>query len=167
MYDSLEGDDLKSKRQSKILEIIESHCIETQEELAEFLRKEGFRTTQATISRDIRELNLIKVSYNEAGRQKYSIADEGEKIPERLLSVFKDGIISVNYAGNIVVIKTFSGMGMVVATALDAMDNSDVLGTIAGDDTIFAVLKSEYDAVKVIEKFKNVISGKAKEYKSL
>lgn len=149
---------MKVKRQSKILEIIRDNEIDTQEALAEKLNEAGFNVTQATVSRDIRELRLTKVSVG-AGRQKYAAIsnDEGE-IGERLKRVFKDGVTSIDFAQNIIVIKTLTGMAMAVAAALDAMENTEIIGTIAGDDTIFSVVKNESKAVKLIERLRENIS---------
>lgn len=145
---------MKVKRQSKILEIIKDREIDTQEALAEILNNEGFNVTQATVSRDIRELKLTKVSIG-VGKQKYvSISGDDNEKNKRFLRVFSDGVTSIDYAQNIIVIKTLTGMAMAVAAALDSMDNSDIMGTIAGDDTIFGVVKNEEKAVKLIEKLR-------------
>lgn len=151
---------MKVKRQSKILEIIKDNEIDTQEALAEVLNKSGFNVTQATVSRDIRELKLTKISAG-IGKQKYvAMSNDDNKIGERLERVFRDGVISIDFAQNIIVIKTLTGMAMAVAAALDAMDNTEVMGTIAGDDTVFCVVKNETKAVKLIEKLKEGISDK-------
>ena len=129
---------MKVKRQSKILELIRENDIETQEMLADLLNKAGFNVTQATVSRDIRELKLTKATM-QSGKQKYvATAKESSFVTERLNRVFRDGIVSIDYAQNIVVIKTLIGMAMAVAAALDSMENSEI---IAGDDTIFCVVK--------------------------
>ena len=134
---------MKVKRQSKILELIRENDIETQEMLADLLNKAGFNVTQATVSRDIRELKLTKATM-QSGKQKYvATAKESSFVTERLNRVFRDGIVSIDYAQNIVVIKTLIGMAMAVAAALDSMENSEIMGTIAGDDTIFCVVKNE------------------------
>ena len=133
---------MKVKRQSKILELIRENDIETQEMLADLLNKAGFNVTQATVSRDIRELKLTKATM-QSGKQKYvATAKESSFVTERLNRVFRDGIVSIDYAQNIVVIKTLIGMAMAVAAALDSMENSEIMGTIAGDDTIFCVVKN-------------------------
>ena len=142
---------MKVKRQSKILELIRENDIETQEMLADLLNKAGFNVTQATVSRDIRELKLTKATM-QSGKQKYvATAKESSFVTERLNRVFRDGIVSIDYAQNIVVIKTLIGMAMAVAAALDSMENSEIMGTIAGDDTIFCVVKNESRAVKLTE----------------
>ncbi len=151
---------MKVKRQSKILEIIKDNEIDTQEALAEKLNELGFNVTQATVSRDIRELKLTKISVG-MGRQKYaSVSNKDSEIGERLKRVFNDGVRSIDFAQNIIVIKTLTGMAMAVAASLDAMDNTEVMGTIAGDDTVFCVVKNETKAVKLIEKLKSSINNK-------
>ena len=141
---------MKVKRQSKILELIRENDIETQEMLADLLNKAGFNVTQATVSRDIRELKLTKATM-QSGKQKYvAAAKESSFVTER------DGIVSIDYAQNIVVIKTLVGMAMAVAAALDSMENSEIMGTIAGDDTIFCVVKNESKAVKLTENLKAI-----------
>ena len=147
---------MKVKRQSKILELIRENDIETQEMLADLLNKAGFNVTQATLSRDIRELKLTKATM-QSGKQKYvATAKESSFVTERLNRVFRDGIVSIDYAQNIVVIKTLIGMAMAVAAALDSMENSEIMGTIAGDDTIFCVVKNESRAVKLTENLKAI-----------
>ena len=147
---------MKVKRQSKILELIRGNDIETQEMLADLLNKAGFNVTQATVSRDIRELKLTKATM-QSGKQKYvATAKESSFVTERLNRVFRDGIVSIDYAQNIVVIKTLIGMAMAVAAALDSMENSEIMGTIAGDDTIFCVVKNESRAVKLTENLKAI-----------
>lgn len=144
---------MKIKRQSKILEIISENEICTQEALAEKLNEEGYIVTQATVSRDIKELKLIKLT-TKSGKQKYAAVTEEEGAGERFRRVFKDGVTSIDFARNIIVIKTLRGMAMAVAAGLDSMENNEIIGTIAGDDTIFCVVKNEEKAVKLIEKLK-------------
>ena len=127
---------MKTKRQRKIIELITERNVETQDELAALLEKEGFTVTQATISRDIRELNLTK-SVSPDGGQKYSIAVSAlGGIYGKYLRVLSDGILKMEIAENILVIKTVSGMAMAVGAAVDAMSIENVVGCIAGDDTI-------------------------------
>ena len=125
----------------------------------EILNSEGFNVTQATISRDMRELKLTKVATGDGG-QKYAILTSGDiQISERLGRIFRDGVISMDYAQNMIVIKTLNGMAMAVAAALDSMGNNEVMGTIAGDDTIFCVVKTEQKAIRLIERLKTNIKG--------
>lgn len=134
---------MKYQRQAKIMELVEKYDIETQDELLEKLKEEGFQATQATVSRDIREMNLTKVSVPGA-KQKYVM--EKKNCYETLNSyrnVLSTGIISVDTAENIIVIKTLSGVAMAVAAALDHMEIDGLVGTIAGDDTIFLAVKEK------------------------
>lgn len=149
---------MKIKRHSKIIELVNENDIETQEELAELLKKSGFNVTQATVSRDIRELNLTKIT-TPLGKQKYSLLkSKGVEISDRAIRVFSDGLVSINYANNIIVIKTLSGMAMAVASGLDSMENVEILGSIAGDDTIFCVVKDEQKVISLIDKLKSIIN---------
>lgn len=141
----------KYARQSKILELIESNEIETQEELAESLKGVGIDVTQATVSRDIRELKLVKVS-SRSGKYKYASMDQNsEGTSDRLIKIFKNSIISVNTAGHMLVIKTIPGAAQICASAVDSLGIEEIIGTIAGDDTIFIAVGS-YDKVKDILK---------------
>ncbi|WP_058485274.1 arginine repressor [Defluviitalea phaphyphila] len=151
---------MKIKRQSKILELINNNSIETQEELAEKLREAGFEVTQATISRDIRELKLTKIP-TEHGTQKYATLIQNEQhISEKFIRVFKEGFVSMDKAQNILVIKTLTGMAMAVAAAMDAFHYEEIVGTIAGDDTIFCAIKSEEDTIRLMEKLKGILNSK-------
>ena len=148
---------MKINRHARILELIRKYEIGTQEELAEYLNKEGFQVTQATISRDIRQLHLTKIP-GKGGRQKYVVLEkEGTGMDEKYLHVLKAGYVSMDRAGNILVIKTVSGMAMAVAAALDAMAWPEIAGCIAGDDTIFALTRSENHAVQLIEHLKKMM----------
>ncbi|MCJ7855447.1 arginine repressor [Lachnospiraceae bacterium NSJ-143] len=150
---------MKSARQAKILEIIEENEIETQEELAQKLKDDGFNVTQATISRDIREMKLTKIS-TDSGRQKYSVINGSDaELSERLTRVFRDAVVKLDYAQNIIVIKTLNGMGMAVAVAVDNMQSNDILGSIAGDDTVFCVVRTHTQAVDFIQKLSRIIGG--------
>ncbi|SFL02028.1 transcriptional regulator, ArgR family [Lachnospiraceae bacterium KH1T2] len=145
---------MKKKRQEKILDLITSLEIETQEDLAEYLRREGFDVTQATVSRDIRELHLTKVSGSN-GRQKYVQApSDNSTLNEKYIRVLKEGMLSADVAGNILVIHTVTGMAMAAATALDALHLPEILGCVAGDDTIFCAIRTAEDAENVKEKLR-------------
>jgi len=133
---------MKTKRQTKMLELIKKHDIETQEELSDYLQKEGYQVTQATVSRDIRELKLTKVAMSN-GRQKYAaLTEANEDLSEKYTRVFRDAFVSMDMAQNILVIKTVSGMAMAVAAAIDAMHLHEIVGCIAGDDTIMCAVRS-------------------------
>ena len=146
---------MKQKRQAMILAIIEQYDIETQDELQEKLAEAGFKTTQATISRDIREINLTKVAVA-GGRQKYTLGKQtNHESIESYRKVLSAGILSMVPAENLIVVKTVSGMAMAVAAALDNVEINGLLGSIAGDDTIFLAVRSRdmTDTVmKAIEK---------------
>ena len=143
---------MKTKRQAKMLELIQKNDIETQEELSDYLEKEGFQVTQATVSRDIRELKLTKVAMSN-GRQKYvALQETGEDMSRKYKRVFHDGFVSMDVAQNILVIKTVSGMAMAVAAALDALKFSEVVGCIAGDDTIMVAVRTVEDTQILMDK---------------
>lgn len=148
---------MKNSRHEKILELIEQYEIETQEELANCLRKEGFQVTQATVSRDIRTLHLYKKS-TANGHQKYA-ADMGSDhtLDEKYKRVLKDGFVSIDMAMNILVIKTVSGMAMAVAAAVDSMEFDEIVGTIAGDDTIMMAVRTVEDTKILMKKISEVI----------
>ena len=149
---------MKKKRHAAIIGLIEDFDIETQDELAQKLGQKGFDVTQATISRDIKELKLTKIP-DHSGKQKYVIlTDNKNKISERQKRVFKDGVTGVQPAGTIMVIKTLEGMAMAVAASLDAMNNDEIIGTIAGDDTIMSVMKDPDDVLIVIERLRRVLN---------
>lgn len=141
---------MKTKRQRKIIELITQQNIETQEELAQLLIESGFKVTQATISRDIRELNLTKIS-TEDKKQKYALGNVPNMvISSKYMRVLNDGILSIDTAGNILVIKTVAGMAMAVGAAVDAIEINEIIGCIAGDDTVMCVIKNadQMDEVK-------------------
>ena len=145
---------MKRSRQSKILELISQYEIETQEDLAKLLLEAGFQVTQATISRDIRELALTKVS-GRNGKPKYAVMEHGGNAPpassDRYARVLQDGIMSIVQAGNLVVIRTVSGMAMAVAAAVDALGIEEIAGSIAGDDTVMCAVKTAELVPAVIE----------------
>lgn len=148
---------MKTKRQRKIIELITNYDIETQEELAAKLVENGFNVTQATISRDIRELNLTKI-VTKGGKQKYAVQSSSDIVSNsKYMRVLNDGIITMDTAGNILVVKTVSGMAMAVAAALDAMQIKEILGCIAGDDTIMCVVKHAEETDRVKEHIESFI----------
>jgi transcriptional regulator of arginine metabolism len=150
---------MKRERHEVVVELINKYEIETQEELAAYLRKEGYDVTQATVSRDIRQLNLTKVATGN-GRQKYIILkNDDSNLGDKYIRVLRDGFVSMNMAQNILVIKTVQGMAMAVAAALDAVKFPEIVGCIAGDDTIFAAIKSVEDTKVVIGKLEKIIRG--------
>ncbi len=148
---------MKISRHSKILEIIENNLIETQEELAEQLKSKGVNVTQATVSRDIKELRLIKV-LSDDGRYKYAaMKDQNTMLTERLLKTFAETVLSIDYAGNIIVIKTFSGAANAAGEAIDALDVKEMVGSVAGDNTIFILVRNEENVPTLIERFKKLM----------
>ena len=148
---------MKNARQSAILTIIEHNDIETQEELASKLREMGIVVTQATVSRDIKELRLLKV-LSANGSYKYATADKAEHgVSDRLVRMFIDSVLSIAYAGNIVVIRTLSGSANAAGEAIDSMRWPEVLGTISGDNTIFVAVRSEAETELVVQKFKEIL----------
>lgn len=150
---------MKIKRHQKIKELVKNFHIETQEELSEELKKSGFDVTQATISRDIRELKLTKIVTNN-GNQKYDIVSTNTSDnSEKFIGIVKQGVISMDYTQNMLIIKTLTGMAMGVATGLDSMHNSKILGSIAGDDTIFCAVRNENDAIEIISLVNDVIKS--------
>mgnify|MGYP001473411003 CR=1 FL=1 len=148
---------MKVSRHAKIIELIGSSHIETQEELAEKLTMAGFNVTQATISRDIRELRLTKIA-GSGGRQYYTIL-QGQDLEksEKYVNVLREGFISMDMAQNILVVKTVSGMAMAVAAALDKMQWDEIVGCIAGDDTIMCAVRSVDDTLRVMEKINRIL----------
>lgn len=147
---------MKRERHEVVVELINKYDIETQEELAAYLRREGFEVTQATVSRDIRELNLSKISAGN-GRQKYIILQKDDtKLGDKYIRVLRDGFVSMDMAQNILVIKTVQGMAMAVAAAIDAMKFPEVIGCIAGDDTIFAAVRSVEDTKAVMKRLDEI-----------
>ncbi|WP_099469058.1 arginine repressor [Konateibacter massiliensis] len=148
---------MKIERHTKIVELISKYDIETQEELAEKLNEAGFNVTQATVSRDIRELKLTKVS-TDGNKQKYVVLQSQEGwMSEKYIRVLQDGFVGMTKASNILVIKTVSGMAMAVAAALDAMQFKEVLGCIAGDDTIFCATRSDEEILSLMDKMRKII----------
>lgn len=151
---------MKIQRHAKIIELINQYDIETQEELADRLNKSGFQVTQATVSRDIREMKLTKISVS-GGKQKYAVmAGHGSGLDEKYLRVLKDGFVSMDMAQNILVIRTVSGMAMAVAAAMDAMHWQEIAGCIAGDDTIMCAVRSVDDTLVVMGKIRKLLEEK-------
>ena len=148
---------MKSSRQKRILELIEKDMAGTQEELVKMLAESGFEVTQATISRDIKELGLTKIRTPE-GNHKYIIMgkDRGD-LNDKYIRVLKDGFVSIDVAQNILVIKTVPGMAMAVAAAVDALDFKEIVGSIAGDDTIMAAVRTSHEARTLMGKIRSLI----------
>ena len=148
---------MKVNRHAKIVELINKYQIETQDELAEYLNEAGFKVTQATVSRDIRALKLTKVPAKN-GRQKYAVLQSAQNgMTEKYVRILRDGFSSMDMAQNILVLKTVSGMAMAVAAALDAMNWNEIVGCIAGDDTIMCAVRTVDDTILLMEKIKKLL----------
>ncbi len=149
---------MKSGRHEKIAELIRRYEIETQEELADRLNKEGYKVTQATVSRDIRALGLVKEAAGD-GRQRYVAPKAADDTAAtRYAHILKDGFVSADEASGILVIKTAAGMAMAVAAAIDDMDMNEIVGCIAGDDTIMCAIRSGVGTESVLKKLKEIVS---------
>lgn len=148
---------MKSVRHAMILDIIESADIETQEELADELSKRGIVVTQATVSRDIKELRLLKVLTDNGG-YKYATVDKAEKgLSERFIRIFSESTLSMQSAENIIVIKTLSGSANAAAEAVDSLRWPEIVGSLAGDNTILVVIKDKEHVQNVMDKFNAMI----------
>ena len=148
---------MKVNRHAKIIELIGKYQVETQEELAAYLNQEGFKVTQATVSRDIRDLKLTKIP-TEDGKQRYTVHPKtGTTMNDKYIRVLKDGFASMDMAQNILVIRTVSGMAMAVATAVDSLQFPEVVGTIAGDDTIMCAIRTVEDTLVVMDKINKMV----------
>ena len=151
---------MKSDRQTAILTLIQEYELETQEELAEKLQQAGYQVTQATVSRDIRELRLTKV-VGESGRPKYAGVQHKKEYADehsgRFIRVLQEGFLTAQTAGNILVIKTVTGMAMAVAAALDNLEMREIVGCIAGDDTIFVAVHAADQCVALREKIQAIV----------
>ena len=151
---------MKKERQKKILEIIERYNVEAQEELTARLKDEGYKVTQATASRDIRELNLIKVSVDGMS-YKYAVAPQEDiKISVKYKNILRETLVSADFACHTVVLKTYSGMAQAAAAAIDNMGWNEIVGSVAGDDTILIIMRSDESAKEFYSKFNNLIAQK-------
>ena len=149
---------MKKIRHKAIVDIIKKYNVETQEELAGHLKDAGFMVTQATVSRDIRELKLSKVPIG-GGRQKYVIIQHDEShMEDKFIRVLKDGFVSMDMAQNILVVKTVSGMAMAVAAAIDSLKFHEVVGCIAGDDTIMVAVRTTEDTIILMDKIHKMLA---------
>ncbi len=148
---------MKSARQTMILELIDQYDIDTQDELATMLRSRGLKVTQATVSRDIKELRLIKV-LSEDGAYKYATVDKAEAdLKERFINIFAHSVISMAATGNLVVIKTITGTANAACEAIDSMRLDEVVGTLAGDNSIFVAVKDSVDTGELIKRFQAML----------
>ena len=149
---------MKNDRQNHLLQIISEESIETQEQLLERLQSRGIKSTQATISRDIKELHLIKEPAGQ-GRYRYAVSTHRTKLnfADRLRTIFRESLLSVDYAQNIVVIKTMPGLAHGAASALDGMTISERVGTLAGDDTVMIVMRNTESAAAFVAEIKEML----------
>jgi len=148
---------MKVARQVKIIEIIENSIIETQEDLAQALKDIGFTVTQATISRDIKELKLIKVISNDGGQHYAPLKDISTIYNERVTAVFRESVLTVDFVENNIVLRTLPAMAQAAALAIDGLEWSEVVGTIAGDDTIFVLIRNRDVVLEIVGKFKKLM----------
>ena len=149
---------MKIERHAKIIELINQYAIETQEELAGRLNEAGFRVTEATVSRDIRELRLTKMTVE--GKQRYVVVPgPGGQLSGKYIGILRESFVSMDMAQNILVIKTVAGMAMAAAAALDGLHWTEIVGCIAGDDTIFCAVRSVDDTMLVMEKLRKALNG--------
>ena len=148
---------MKNSRHTKILEIISENVIETQDDLIEKLRESGFPVTQATVSRDIKQLGLVKTATKSGGYKYTAAKNEASGNEVKYKNIMKETVLSAQNAENIVVVKTYSGMANAAAAAMDALAGDEIVGSIAGDDTIFVVVRTDEDAESFTEYVKEII----------
>lgn len=148
---------MKAKRHAMIQKIITAQNVETQEELASLLREQGYSVTQATVSRDIKELRLIKVLTPE-GRYKYATVEKAEAdLQERFIRMFSNCVLSVTAAGTLIVVKTITGSASAAGEAIDSLKWPDILGTIAGDNTIFIAVREGKSVMDIVKRFQKMM----------
>ncbi len=148
---------MKSARHAMIYELVNSIDVETQDELAALLKERGFVVTQATVSRDIKELRLVKTLTHE-GRYKYIVSETGDSgLQNRFATILSHSFVSIERSGNIIVIKTLTGTAGAAAEAIDSLKWKEILGSVAGDNAIFIVIREDIDADELIERFKSLI----------
>ena len=150
---------MKSKRHEKIIELINTNDIETQEDLTRLLKLNGFDTTQATVSRDIKELRLVKVA-DASGKYKYAVKvfDDSLKLSAKFTRILEESVLRIEVSTSLIVIKTYPAMAQAAASAIDNMNWGEIVGTIAGDDTIFVALKTAEEAEMFCEKVREILS---------
>lgn len=150
---------MKAQRHAQIIDLIRQNDIETQEELTLKLKEKGFDTTQATVSRDIKELKLVKVP-DDSGKYKYAVkaTDDEIKVSAKFKTILEETVLRIDVSTSITVIKTFPGMAQAAASAIDNMNWGEIVGTIAGDDTIFVALRTTEDAVILRDKLKELLN---------
>ena len=147
---------MKNERQAAILELLKTRRIETQGDLAQALREMGFQVTQSTLSRDIRELGLVKIASGRGGYQYAPPEQESRNISERLIRILRNSLLQADSAGHMVVVKTLSGSANSAAEALDSLKWPEILGSIAGDNTIFLVARNEEEAAETVQRIREI-----------
>ena len=148
---------MKSARQTMILELIDQFDIDTQGELASMLKARGLKVTQATVSRDIKELRLIKV-LSDDGAYKYATVDKAEAdLKDRFINIFANSVLSLDATGNLIVVKTITGTTSAAAEAIDSMRIEEIIGTIAGDNSIFIAVRDSADTAELIRRFQAML----------
>lgn len=150
---------MKTRRHAKILEIINEFAVDTQEELLSHLKNAGFDVTQATVSRDIKELRLIKSLGNDGTYRYSTVKVEKESISAKFHSLFSDAVVNIDYAGNIVVVRCLPGMAQAACAALDAMQWGSVVGSLAGEDTFICITKDENRSVDLVTELKKMMKS--------
>ena len=148
---------MKARRQAMIREIVESQSIQTQEELAEALRAHGMVVTQATVSRDIKEMHLLKVLSDDGGYRYATMEKNEQGVNDRLIRMLADSVVEINSANNLIVIRTLPGSAHVAGEAVDSLHWAEILGTIAGDNTILLIVRSNEEVEAVIRRFRALI----------
>jgi transcriptional regulator of arginine metabolism len=148
---------MRYSRQNKILDIINSTEVETQERLVTLLKKSGYKVTQATISRDIKELQLVKI-LSSSGKYKYSVGSNNDQpVTDRYIKIFRDTILTVAASNNIIVLKTLTGCANAACEAIDSLNMQNIIGTIAGDNTIFVVVNDQANVSMLVSRFNELI----------
>ncbi|HZK01764.1 MAG TPA: arginine repressor [Anaerovoracaceae bacterium] len=148
---------MRYSRQNKILDIINSNEVETQDMLVDLLKKAGYQATQATVSRDIKDLQLIK-TLTPSGRYKYTVSSQAEQLPsERFVTIFRETIKAVDYSGNIIVVKTLSGCANAAGEAIDTMNMNHVVGSVAGDNTLLLVIDDPENVPELVRRFNDIL----------
>ena len=147
---------MKTGRQAKIVELVGRYDIETQEELCDMLNKSGYDVTQATVSRDIRSLKLTKVVTPE-GRQCYRFIADTQDLTQKKINILRDGFVSCDMAQNLLVVKTAVGLAMAVVATIDALSMKEIMGCIAGDDTILVITRTSEDCLRVMKKLRKIV----------
>lgn len=153
---------MRYSRQNKIIEIINNHEVDTQEKLAAMLREQGFEVTQATISRDIKELQLVKI-LSSSGKYKYAVSNSRDlPVSDRFVKIFRQTVTSVDYSGNIIIVKTLSGCANAAGEAIDTSNMPHIKGSLAGDNTLLLIADDPENVPEIIEEFNNMLYTRAK-----